>query len=61
MAGAAIKVSFYPRLEITESMEMDIITESYFHGNIILLLWLTLMIGFFLAMAGLSLQLLPWK
>lgn len=50
IGGAAIKVSFYPRVGITECMEMDIVTNSYFEGNIILLFWLTLMIGFFLAL-----------
>lgn len=49
IGGAAIKVSFFLRLGITECMEMDIITKSYLQGNIILLFWLTLMIGFFLA------------
>lgn len=48
ISGAAIKASLYPRVGITECMEMDIITKSYFKGNIILLSWLTLMIGFFL-------------
>lgn len=49
IGATAIKVSFYPRVGTTECMEMDIITKSYFQGNIILLLLLTLMIGFFFA------------
>lgn len=48
IGGAVIKMYFYPRVGITECMEMDIITKSYYKGNIILLSWLTLMIGFFL-------------